>query len=207
MTVGVGFNFPVQLFISQGLEATAKLLALSSTFLSNAEPYLGAHQILDHWITDARRTLKQMRETLRGWCTLHIKREKVLWCLRRYGKYNDFFGTLPNPEKENNDFFSRHYEIALLLVIAWCGFVELPDFPWMRMGGNLSSRQTVSPTNPSFWSLGDEDVHFIIVVGNSFIIDDRVWWVRLSSFNRPLLKRSIQFLSLNARQVMIRRDG
>ena len=118
-----------------------------------------------------------------------------------------FFGTLPNPEKGNNDFFSRHYEIALLLVIAWCGFVELPDFPWMRMGGNLSSRQTVSPTNPSFWSLGDEDVHFIIVVGNSFIIDDRVWWVRLSSFNRPLLKRSIQFLSLNARQVMIRRDG
>ena len=38
MTGGVGFNFPVQLFISQGLEATAKLLALSSTFLSNAEP-------------------------------------------------------------------------------------------------------------------------------------------------------------------------
>ena len=55
----------------------------------------GAHQILDHWITDARRTLKQMRETLRGWSTLHIKRGKVPWCPRRYGKYHDFLEPLP----------------------------------------------------------------------------------------------------------------
>ena len=132
-------------------------------------------------------------------CTLNVP-----WCSRRYGKYHDFW----NPsQKENNDFFSRHYEIALLLVIAWCGFVELPDFPWMRMGGNLSSRQTVSPTNPSFWSGWWGCSLHNCGGGNSRIIDDHVWWVRLSSFNRPPLKRSIQFLSLNARQVMIRPDG